>query len=115
MAVQRSGMGACHDLAGRAAGLLAEAWDTEAGTPPAMQGFMAMARLPGALPATPAAAAAIRRALLYQHGVEAHFVALEGVVWARISAHVYNEIRDYVRLGEALPAVLAAQPWLAQG
>jgi hypothetical protein len=36
--------------------------------------------------------------LLYQHGVEAHFVALEGVLWARISAHVYNEIGDYPRL-----------------
>jgi selenocysteine lyase/cysteine desulfurase len=53
--------------------------------------------------------------LLYQHGVEAHFVALEGVLWARISAHVYNEIGDLARLAEALPGVLAEQPWLAEG
>jgi hypothetical protein len=46
---------------------------------------------------------------------EAHFVALEGVLWARISAHVYNEIGDYPRLAEALPGVLAEQPWLAEG
>ncbi len=61
------------------------------------------------------AIAAISWALLYQHGVEAHFVALEGVLWARISAHVYNEIGDYARLAEALPGVLAEQPWLAEG
>jgi hypothetical protein len=54
--------------------------------------------------------------LLYQHGVAAHFVALEGVQWARNSRpHVYNEIGDYARLAEALPAVLAEQPWLAEG
>jgi isopenicillin-N epimerase len=105
----------CQDLAGRVADMLAETWDTEAGTPPAMRGFMVTARLPGAPPASPPAVAAIRRALLYRHGVEAHFVALEGVVWARVSAHVYNEIGDYARLAEALPDVLAGQPWQAEG
>lgn len=42
-------------------------------------------------------------------------MALEGVLWARISAHVYNEIGDLARLAEALPGVLAKQPWLAEG
>ena len=102
----------CYDLAGQAAVMLAEAWQTEVGTPPDMRGFMATIRLPGNAPASPAAIAAIRRSLLYRHGIEAHFVALEGAVWARISAHVYNEMADYVRLGEALPNVLADEPWL---
>ena len=42
-------------------------------------------------------------------------MALEGVLWARISAHVYNEIGDLARLAEALPGVPAEQPWLAEG
>lgn len=105
----------CHELAGRAAAFLAEQWQTEAEPSPAMQGFMATIRLPGNAPASPPAIAAIRRSLLYQHGIEAHFVALEGVVWARISAHVYNEMGDYLCLGEALPTVLAGQPWLGDG
>jgi isopenicillin-N epimerase len=105
----------CHDLAGRAAALLAEAWDTELGTPPAMRGFMATVRLPGRAPDSEAAIGAVRRNLLRHHGLEAQFVALAGGLWVRLSAHVYNEIGDYARLSEALPAVLAGQPWLADG
>ncbi len=101
----------CHDLAGRAAALLAKSWQTECGTPPAMQGFMATVRLPGAAPATPAAGEAIRRALLHRHGIEALFMPLEGGLWARLSAQVYNELADYARLGDTLPAVLSDQPW----
>lgn len=105
----------CYELVGRAAAYLAEEWQTETEPSPAMQGFMATIRLPGNAPASPGAIASIRRSLLYQHGIEAHFVALEGGVWARISAHVYNEMGDYVGLGKALPIVLADQPWLGDG
>ena len=43
------------------------------------------------------------------------FVPLDGVLWARLSAYVYNELADYMCLGEALPVVLAGRPWLDNG
>src|SRR5215813_1000308 len=48
-----------HALAVAAAELLAKQWGTEAGAPPAMLGAMAVVRLPGRSPATPAAAQAV--------------------------------------------------------
>lgn len=90
-----------HGLAGEAAELLATAWDTDVGAPDAMRGAMATVRTaqPGA---TPEDAARLHDHLIDEHAIEVPVFALDGSLWVRVSAQVYNGIGDYGRLAEAL-------------
>jgi isopenicillin-N epimerase len=96
-----------HQLAWRAGGLLAERWGTALTVPEAMVGTMIAARLPGAAGSTPEQAARLRDALLFEDNIEVGLVALDGAVWARVSAQIYNELADIERLGDAVLARLS--------
>lgn len=91
-----------HALAIAAAELLADAWGTEAGAPPEMLGAMAVVRLPGRHPASPAAAQAVHDKLWQKYHIEVPVMSLEQGLWIRISAQIYNDLDDYRRLVAAI-------------
>jgi isopenicillin-N epimerase len=91
-----------HDLVVAAASLLAERWGTESGAPPGMTGAMAVVRLPGGHPGTPAAAQAVHDKLLQKYHIEVPVMSIEQVLWVRVSAQIYNDLEDYQRLAIAL-------------
>ena len=91
-------------LAAEATSLLASRLQTEVGVLPDMAGAMGLVRLP-VQAATQADALALRERL-FAAGTDAPVNAIGGALWLRISAQAYNEIADYERLAELLPAVL---------
>ena len=101
----------CNSLVGDAAGHLAAAWNTEIGTPGAMQGFMISLRLPAGVEPTAEAAAALRQCLLANHRIETKIFPFAGALWLRLSAFVYNEFEDFSPLAELLarPAELIGE------
>ena len=94
----------CHALAIAAAEKMAHAWEEPLGGPAAMHGFMMAIRLPprwqGA--ATRDKAAELQSLLLREHHIVVAIMAIEGALWARISAQVYNVPEDYDRLRAAI-------------
>ena len=92
-------------LARSATELLVDRLGTEAGARPEMMAAMGLVRLPARGPATLAEAAAMRERL-FAAGTDAPVNLLAGGLWLRISAQAYNDIGDYERLADLLPAVL---------
>ena len=92
-------------LAAEAATLLADALRTEVGVRPGMTGSMGLVRLPISLEAKRSEVVKIRHALqAASTDVPVHPVG--EAMWLRLSAYAYNEIGDYRRLAELLPAAL---------
>jgi isopenicillin-N epimerase len=92
-------------LAAAMADRLSQAFGSEPAVARPMLGAMATVRLPAALGATPADAAALHDRLIDQFGVEVPVWALGGVMWLRISAQIYNEPDDYGRLEDAIAKI----------
>ena len=90
-------------LAAEGATLLARRLNTEQGATGALAGAMGLVRLPLTGPVT-AARSETMRARLLAAGTDVPTHIIDGALWLRLSAHAYNEIGDYERLGE-----LAAQ------
>jgi len=84
-------------LADDAGAMLAEAWEGEAAAAPEFCASMVSVRLPGAGGDRDAARALAAR-LAGRHGITAAVMALDGALWVRVSAQIYNEIGDYARL-----------------
>ena len=99
--------GYCRPLAARAAQMLATEWKTRTGTARGMMSFMATVQLPYPGRATPEAALRVREALRHQHNVEAFVKAIDGGLWVRLSAYVYNEMADFEKLAGVAPTVAA--------
>jgi isopenicillin-N epimerase len=89
-----------NDLARQGAELVSGRLGT--GAPPAegMAAAMRLVRLAGSL--TEEAARALERRLLDSHGVVVPVTAHGGGHWLRLSAQLYNTLRDYERLADAL-------------
>jgi isopenicillin-N epimerase len=94
-------------LARDAGAMLAKAWDSEAAAAPEFCAAMVSVRLPG--PTGQArglkahggdrdAARCLAARLGERHGITAAVMALDGALWVRVSAQIYNEIDDYARL-----------------
>jgi isopenicillin-N epimerase len=81
--------------------MIVNAWRVEAGAQPEMFAAMVTLPLPVDEPATPEAVARWRLKLLREHRIEAPIHAIEGRLWVRISAQVYNELDDYRHLARA--------------
>jgi isopenicillin-N epimerase len=92
-------------LAAEAAALVAGALKTEVGALPGMAGSMGLVRLPIDLEAKRSEAVRVRHAL-QAAGTDAPVHPVGSTLWLRLSAYAYNEIGDYQRLAELLPAVL---------
>jgi isopenicillin-N epimerase len=93
-----------HELAWHAVNLLSERWGSALSLPESMVGTMVCARLPAAAGATEQAASRLRDALLFEDNIEVALYALEGALWARVSAQIYNEPADIERLAAAVLA-----------
>src|SRR5262245_7110340 len=91
-----------HGLAWDAAHLLADRWQTSFEIPRAMTGSMATVPLPESAGTTAADAERLRLALLIDDRIEVQVHAWRDRLWARVSAQVYNDMSDMVRLAEAV-------------
>jgi len=91
-----------HALAWTGAHRLAERWGTSFATPEALIGPMATVMLPERAGTTREAAMALRDALLFDDGIEAHVHCYRGRVQARSPTQVYTEMADIDRLAEAV-------------
>jgi isopenicillin-N epimerase len=91
-----------HRLAWDGAHLLAERWRTVFDVPRHMVGAMATVPLAQAAGTSDEDSARLRLALLVEHQIEVHLHAWRNRLWARVSAQVYNEEADIIRLGEAV-------------
>ena len=99
-----------HDLVWRAATRLADEWRTTLGVKESEIGTMVTLPLPASLGDSAADASRVRDALLFDHSIEVQVHAMQGRLYVRISAQIYNEIGDYERLAEALRRILASRP-----
>jgi isopenicillin-N epimerase len=91
-----------HALAREAAGLLSERWGTTPGAPDDMIGAMITVPLPEAAGTTTDQATRLRLALLVEDRIEVQLHAWRGRLWTRISAQVYNDREDIMRLADAV-------------
>jgi isopenicillin-N epimerase len=90
----------CHGLVVAAAGKIARAWGEPLGGPADLHGFMMAIRLPRRWQraATRESAAQLQSLLMREHRIAVAIMPIEGALWARISAQVYNGAADYERL-----------------
>ncbi|MCY7387291.1 MAG: aminotransferase class V-fold PLP-dependent enzyme [Burkholderiales bacterium] len=86
-----------------ASAMLANAWGVVPGAPAEMFAAMVTLPLPVNEPGSKEAVARWRLKLLQEHNIEVPVHAINGRLWVRISAQVYNELSDY----EALAQVFA--------
>jgi isopenicillin-N epimerase len=91
-----------HGLAWEAAGILTERWHTTFEIPCGMVGTMVTVPLPEDAGTTDADATRLRLALLLEDRIEVQLHAWRGRLWTRVSAQVYNDRRDIVRLADAV-------------
>lgn len=92
---------ALHEQASAAAARIADAWGVEPGAPPAMFAGMVTLPLPVDEPANAETVARWRLKLLREHNIEVPVIDINGRLWLRISAQVYNELSDYEALTRA--------------
>lgn len=85
-------------LAREAGEMLALAWRSELAAAPEFLGSMAAVRLPNGAGGTRVHGRDLSTRLTEQHGISCAVLALEGGLWVRVSAQVYNEPGDYERL-----------------
>jgi isopenicillin-N epimerase len=85
-------------LARDAGAMLIEAWDSEAAAAPEFCGSMVSVRLPRGAGGDREAARRLAARLNEHHGITAGIMVLDGGLWIRVSAQIYNEIGDYRRL-----------------
>jgi isopenicillin-N epimerase len=95
-----------HDLAWQAAHWLAEHLGTVFTSRRSMTGCLVSVPLPERAGSSPQEAFELQHALLYQDQIEIPILAINGGLYARISAQVYNQMSDIERLGQALQARL---------
>ena len=82
-------------LSRAAAEMWREAWRSEISAAPEFRAAMAAVRLPGVGAADRTAARRIARHLRETHAISAGVMVIEGGVWLRVSAQIYNELADY--------------------
>ena len=89
-------------LARDAGAMLIDAWGSAAAAAPEFSAAMVSVRVPGpgggAHGGDRDAARRLAAELTERHGITAGIMVLEGGLWVRVSAQIYNEIGDYARL-----------------
>jgi len=97
-----------HSLAMEAGRVLTDRWETTIDIPKDMRGAMITVPLPEGAGATTGDATRLRLSLLVDEGIEVQLHAWRGRLWARVSAQVYNDRSDIVRLADAVRASVRA-------
>jgi len=85
-------------LAHDAGAMLIDAWGSAAAAAPEFCGSMVSVRLPRSAGGDRDAARRLAARLTERHGITAGIMVLDGGLWVRVSAQIYNEIGDYARL-----------------
>ena len=85
-------------LAREAGELLARTWHSKLAAAPEFGAAMVSVKLPGGASADRDAAGRIAALLRERHGIVAGIMLLDGGLWVRVSAQIYNEISDYHHL-----------------
>jgi isopenicillin-N epimerase len=85
-------------LAREAGEMLARRWGSELAAAPEFLGSMAAIRLPNGAGGTRAHGRDLSTRLTEQHRISCAVLALQGGLWLRVSAQIYNEPSDYERL-----------------
>ena len=93
-----------HGLAVEAGRVLTDRWETTLDTPNDMRGAMITVPLPQDAGSTTGDATRLRLSLLVDERIEVQLHAWRGRVWARVSAQLYNDRSDIVRLADAVRA-----------
>jgi len=96
-----------HSLAGQAAQALVERWGSPFVPDPSWFASMVTVPLPDRAGSTPAEAARLRDALLFEDKIEVQVHAGHGRLWVRVCAQVYNDMSDVTRLADAVARRLA--------
>lgn len=86
---------ALQEQASMAAALIAGAWGVAPGAPADMFAGMVTLPLPVDAPANAESVAHWRLKLLREHNIEVPIIDVDGRLWVRISAQVYNDLSDY--------------------
>ncbi|XP_041463183.1 L-cysteine desulfhydrase-like [Lytechinus variegatus] len=99
----RQGM---HGLLSQAVDLLTKSWNTGLLAPIEMCGSMALVELPHEISDNQTVeyslAEGIQNELYHQFNIEVPIKALQGRLYVRISAHIYNKLSEYQRLASAV-------------
>lgn len=99
----------CHELAVDMGEKLADALGTRVGTNGALMGSMATVELPRQFNgASQSEADSLRATLRNDHSIEVDIQSVQGRLWVRLSAYIYNDLTDIDRLLAALNAVAPA-------
>ena len=85
-------------LAREAGAMLADVWRSELAAAPEFSAAMVSVRLAGGVACDDGAPRRLAARLYEEHGITAAVMLLDGALWLRVSAQVYNEIGDYRRL-----------------
>jgi len=105
----------CHDLVTAAGEQIARSWREPLAGPAAMHASMMAIRLPSAwqraVPATREAAAKLQSVFMREHRIAVAINVIDGALWARISAQVYNEPATTSAYAKSAPADPANQRW----
>jgi isopenicillin-N epimerase len=91
-----------HGLAWEAGQLLSRRWGTKLGVGEEMVGTMVTVALPERLGSTGEDAGRLRDALLFEDRIEIQLHAWRDRLWVRVSAQVYNDLREVERLASAV-------------
>jgi isopenicillin-N epimerase len=94
----------CHDLMAKAAERISDAWRQPVAGPSPMHGSMMAIRLPDCRQngrATRETARELQSEFMDRHRIAVAIMPIDGALWARISAQVYNTAEDYERLIKA--------------
>ncbi len=87
-------------LAGQAADLLAHAWKSTISADARHRAAMASVKMPNGDGGDRMAGRRLAVRLAEQHGITLGVLAMEGGLWVRISAQIYNELSDYELLAK---------------
>lgn len=91
-----------HNLIIEGSNLIAESLGVGPAVPGDMLGFLAPVEFPGEFLGTHQESFALRTKLYREHNTEAVFNYLDGKMWLRITAQIYNDISDYEKLAGIL-------------
>ncbi|CAL1534979.1 unnamed protein product [Lymnaea stagnalis] len=90
--------------------LLANSWSSQFAAPLEMFGTMALVELPATVMSEHEtvdynAAESIQNILYHDYNIEVPIKSVQGHLYVRISAHIYNEVSDYQKLAQAILSI----------
>ena len=103
-----------YKLAREASHMLVDKWNSRLLTPDELNGCLICVQLPNALygscqQVTYTQAEIIQNTLYHRFNIEVPIKAIDGHLYVRISAHIYNELGEYEELADAVSKLTQEQ------